>query len=511
MREGRRHRSPAVTELEPYLGKRLTWAAVLANTAGAFDVFVFLTFFSPLTNSSARTTWVVVGNALAGVVYLGITLPLGRAWLRRMSIPWREAAREGRGFDAEAREAALLLPKRFALVSALFWFLAAVLAGAGNAFTSVSVGLTVFVTVLLGGVTTGAVCCFLAERILRPLTAVALEEHPPVHPRALGVRARMTLAWTLVTAMPLVGVVGVGIAELAGADLSRTQRAGAVLFFGLLALWLGLLATVLNSHALADPLAGLRQALARVEEGDFDSRVTVDDASEVGLLQAGFNRMTAGLAERERLRDLFGRHVGVDVARAALESAPALGGEEREVAALFVDVVGSTALAADRPPAEVVRALNRFFSVVVTVTEAHQGFVNKFEGDGALCIFGAPTPTDHPASQALAAARDLHARLMTDVPEVEAAIGVSAGRAVAGNVGAEQRFEYTVIGDPVNEASRLCELAKQRGELLLASEAAVSRARPDEAARWRLGDAVTLRGRPGQTRVALSAEAPAVR
>jgi len=239
--------------------------------------------------------------------------------------------------------------------------------------------------------------------------------------------------------------------------------------------------------------------------------VTVDDASEVGLLQAGFNRMTAGLAERERLRDLFGRHVGVDVARAALESAPALGGEEKEVAALFVDVIGSTGLAAERPPAEVVSALNRFFSVVVSVTEVHNGFVNKFEGDGALCVFGAPTPTEDPAGQALATARDMHARLQAEVPELEAAIGVSAGRAVAGNVGAEQRFEYTVIGDPVNEASRLCELAKNRGELLLASEAAISRAGPDEAGRWELGDTVALRGRPGETRIAVPADVQAVR
>ena len=76
---------------------------------------------------------------------------------------------------------------------------------------------------------------------------------------------------------------------------------------------------------------------------------------------------------------------------------------------------------------------------------------------------------DDPAGDALAAARELQERLAAELPDLDAGIGVSAGRAVAGNVGAEQRFEYTVIGDPVNEAARLCELAKRRPERLLAS------------------------------------------
>ena len=124
------------------------------------------------------------------------------------------------------------------------------------------------------------------------------------------------------------------------------------------------------------------------------SRVAVSDGSEVGLLQAGFNRMVAGLEERERLRDLFGRQVGEDVARRALERGVELGGEERDVAVLFVDLVGSTQLAAERPPAEVVALLNAFFGAVVAVVGAHGGAVNKFEGDAALCVFGAPLARD---------------------------------------------------------------------------------------------------------------------
>ena len=212
--------------------------------------------------------------------------------------------------------------------------------------------------------------------------------------------------------------------------------------------------------------------------------------------------MVAGLRERERMQDLYSRQVGEDVARAALADEPRLGGTEREVAAMFVDIIGSTTMAIEAPPERVVARLNRFFAVVVEVTAEHGGWVNKFEGDAALCVFGAPTEAEDAAGCALAAARDLHARLRRDVPEVEAAIGLSAGPAVAGWVGAAQRYEYTVIGDPVNVASRLCELAKREDGRLLASEAIVARAGDDERAHWTLGEAEVLRGRSTPTQLA---------
>jgi adenylate cyclase len=244
--------------------------------------------------------------------------------------------------------------------------------------------------------------------------------------------------------------------------------------------------------------------MARVEEGDYDAYVPVDDGSEVGLLEAGFNSMAAGLRERERMRDLFGRHVGHEVAQAALEREGdvELGGELREVAIVFVDVIGSTNLAIRRPPHEVVTLLNRFFSIVVEEVEAQCGWVNKFEGDAALCVFGAPTARPDAAGDALRAARNLNQRLVRELHGASAGIGVSAGPAVAGNVGTQERFEYTVIGDPVNEAARLCELAKRRSEQVLASEAVLRRADGDEAERWDLRDSVVLRGREQATRVA---------
>jgi adenylate cyclase len=265
----------------------------------------------------------------------------------------------------------------------------------------------------------------------------------------------------------------------------------------------GLVTMVIAARALAEPLREMRTALGRVEAGDLTATVPVDDGGEMGVLQAGFNRMAQGLRDRERLRDLFGRQVGEEVARQALEREDvALGGETREAAVLFVDVIGSTALAATHDPEEVVARLNEFFAIVIDSVSLHGGWVNKFEGDAALCVFGAPTPHPDAAGSALASGRALRFRLDGELSGIEAAIGVSAGEVVAGNVGAAERFEYTVIGDPVNEAARLSELAKATEGKLLASEAALERAGPVERRRWKVGRTESLRGRTRPTRIA---------
>ena len=247
--------------------------------------------------------------------------------------------------------------------------------------------------------------------------------------------------------------------------------------------------------SIADPLRQLRWALSEVQRGNFNAHMQIYDASELGLLQAGFNDMVRDLSERQRLRDLFGRYVGEDVARRALERGTELGGQERDVAVLFVDLVGSTQLAATRPPAEVVHLLNEFFRVVVDTVGKHGGFVNKFQGDAALAIFGAPIEHPDASGGALSAARELHDELLPVIGSAEFGIGVSSGRAIAGHIGAQARFEYTVIGDPVNEAARLTELAKLESGHVLASAIAVSGALDAEALRWDVGEIVELRGR----------------
>jgi adenylate cyclase len=137
--------------------------------------------------------------------------------------------------------------------------------------------------------------------------------------------------------------------------------------------------------------------------------------------------------------------------------------------------------------------LNRFFEVVVEATSAEGGLVNKFEGDAALCVFGAPTEHADAAGAALRAARRIRVAVAA-AGEVDVGIGVAWGPVVAGQVGAASRLEYTVIGDAVNEAARLTELAKAQPGRALASDEAVQAA-AGEQEHWAPGERVVLRGR----------------
>jgi adenylate cyclase len=444
-----------------------------------------------------------ITNLIVFGIYMLIAVPLGAWWGLRRARPAREWLREDRVPTPEERRLALRAPRSIIFVHAVLWSLAALVFGLLNTQYSSELAQNVVLTVLFGGLVTCAVVYLLSERLLRAGAARALTGTGEDRRLAPGIKTRTFLAWVLGTAVPILGLSLVAISRLTEEDFTADELATAVLVLSGIALVAGLGIAMLSARAVADPIVSVRKALERVQGGDLDVEVPVYDGSEVGQLQAGFNRMVEGLRERERIQDLFGRHVGEDVARVALEQEVELGGETREAAVLFVDIVGSTELASKRPATEVVDVLNRFFGTVVEVVRKHGGWVNKFEGDAALAVFGAPVPLDDHAGQALAAARDLHDRLC-EVGEVEAGIGVSAGEAVAGNIGSEHRFEYTVIGDPVNEAARLTELAKERGGVL-ASATALERAAPEESERWQLDGSVRLRGRGEETRLAVPA------
>jgi adenylate cyclase len=354
-------------------------------------------------------------------------------------------------------------------------------------------------TIAFAGVVVCANAYLLSEFALRPVAARALaEEIPQQRPRS-DVLVRMLLFWCLGTAIPVAGLLTLALLALVRGDVPAWQLAITVIAIGAAVLVFGLLITVFTAHAIVAPIHSVRDALDRVRRGDLSAEVPVYDGTELGLLQAGFNHMARGLRERERVRELFGRHVGEDVAAAALHSNVELGGEIREVSVLFVDLVGSTALAASHPPTDVVDLLNQFFAVIVDEIDTRHGLVNKFIGDAVLAVFGAPTPVHDHADRALGAARAIATRLRHEVPEADAGIGVAAGPVVAGNVGDRRRYEYTVIGDPVNEAARLTEHAKKLSIGIAASDRVLARAAAQEARRWETAGNVTLRGRAAPT------------
>jgi adenylate cyclase len=482
----------------------LAVAVVVANVVGAVVVFALAAWVlpeGPLTDPGRVRTL----NLVAFAVYLLLAVPIGLLWGGR-----RFRLRKGEADAEQRRERRMVLygPLRLVTVQTVLWVLAATVFVLLNLPYSVRLALSVGETIVLGGITTCALAYLLSERILRRTAAKVLDAHPPKPRRGLpGIVVRSLLFWALGTGVPVVGLMLTAVSALVYEDVPADRLAVIVLAIGGIALGAGLLVTVGAARAVADPVNAVRRAMRRVQHGELDAGVTVYDGTELGQLQSGFNTMVAGLRERERIHDLFGRHVGRDVARAAAAAGEVrLGGEVRRVGVLFVDLVGSTSLTAEQPPEEVVRLLNRFFAVVVEVVEEHDGWINKFEGDAALAVFGAPVDGTDPPGCALAAGRVLADRLVAELPDVTAGIGISAGDAVAGNVGDVRRYEYTVIGDPVNEAARLTELAKTVPGRVLAAGDAVAMAGEEEAALWELGADIVLRGRTAPTRLAVPAE-----
>ena len=450
--------------------------------------------------------WITFGAAPA---YVALALAVGAYWItRRTVIALRWAIEERKPSRIDERNT-FLAPWRIALVDLILW-------GVGTALLTTLYGLvnTQFIprflfAVSICGVLVATGSYLLAEFALRPVAAQALEAGRPPRRLTAGIMGRTMMVWFLGSGLPIIGIALVAIFQTLMRNMTETQFAVGVVIVSIATLIFGCILTWILAWLTTTPVRVVRAALQRVEQGDLRGDLVVYDGTELGELQRGFNRMVDGLRERERVRDLFGRHVGREVALAAERERPKLGGEERHVAVVFIDIVGSTQLVTSQPPAEVVALLNRFFSIVVEEVDHHCGLVNKFEGDASLAIFGAPNRLDSPEDEALAAARTIADRLANEIPECQAGIGVAAGQVVAGNVGAKERFEYTVIGEPVNEAARLCELAKSHPGRLLATADTVQGASEKERARWSLGETVTLRGHDDPTRLASPAHAAA--
>jgi adenylate cyclase len=484
-----------------WLGLGLT----LANLTGVVVVVACVTWVipGPPVENLGR---LVALNLLVAIVFCLVVVPSVLIWGEAWQQAGRRWLQEGRDPTPREVTAVLHAPFRIFTVHVTAWCLGAVAFTLLNALIDPEMLARVAFTILLGGLTTSAFTYLITEQVMRPVAARALSATAVDRPQLPGVVSRTMIAWALGSGVPLLGVVLTGIFGLVRPRATPTQLSITMIVLGGLGLLVGSWVVVLGARAVAAPLRDLRRVIRAVGDGDLQARAEVYDGSELGLLQAGFNEMATGLEERERLRDLYFRQVGEDVARDSLERGAALGGELCRAAVLFVDVVGSTSLAANRPANEVVDLLNRFFGVVVDEVHRHGGWINKFQGDATLAVFGVPASTGDPAGRALAAARGVARRLPDEVPELGAGVGVAYGPVVAANIGDERRFEFTVIGDPVNEASRLTELAKTYEPMVLASADALRAASIGEREYWRLDREVVLRGRDRPTRLATPAD-----
>ncbi len=241
-----------------------------------------------------------------------------------------------------------------------------------------------------------------------------------------------------------------------------------VLLISLAALAVAAVAALWIARGVSQPLQQLAEHTAHVATGDYTRRLTLDRGDELGQLATAFNHMTAGLAERDKVRDLLGKVVSPEIAAQLLHSDLQLGGEEREVTILFCDLRDFTTLSEKLPPTEVLALLNRYLDRMSTIIEQHGGVIDKYIGDAIMALFGAPVAMPAAPERAIATAREMARALdllnrelaAEGKPALAFGIGINTARVVAGNMGSKTRLNYTVIGDGVNLASRLEGLTK---------------------------------------------------
>ncbi|MFQ5578198.1 MAG: adenylate/guanylate cyclase domain-containing protein, partial [Anaerolineae bacterium] len=285
-----------------------------------------------------------------------------------------------------------------------------------------------------------------------------------------------------------------GLPALLRTVILLTLVAAAVLSLGS-ALWF--------ATRITRPLIALSNMAQQVQEGDLQVQTEARSNDEVGLLAQTFNAMTAGLRERERERDIFGRVVSPEVREKLLSGELSLGGETRWVAVLFSDIRGFSTISEQMTPQEVVTMLNEYMTEMSAAIRPWGGYINNFIGDAIIAVFGAPLDQGDKEWRAVAAGLDMQRRLVMLNRRRQArgeivlhsGIGISTGEAVAGQIGSLERLLYTVIGDAVNVAQRLETLTKEYSYNILINAATAQAIRHRAGVQLDSIGTVTLKGR----------------
>jgi adenylate cyclase len=260
------------------------------------------------------------------------------------------------------------------------------------------------------------------------------------------------------------------------------------------------------ARQITRPVSKLSDAVREIERGNYDVRTNLPDRDEIGELSQAFDRMAQGLAERDRMRDVLGKVASNDVVTQLLDGRIELGGEERDATVMFMDIRNFTGIAEKLSPHQSLQMLNSFLTVVSEVIEAHGGVVDKYLGDGAMALFGAPVTRPDDAQRALACAMEIRRRVDALGPELAAkglphpqlGIGVNTSIVVAGNIGSPSRLNYTVLGDGVNLAARFENLTRRYNVPIVIGEVTRNLARDVTC---REIDKVRVKGRATATRI----------
>ena len=231
------------------------------------------------------------------------------------------------------------------------------------------------------------------------------------------------------------------------------------------------------SISLTSPIERLVDMATEVAAGNFEVQSNVSSKDEVGALGSAFDEMVVGLQERDKVKNVLNKFHGSAVTEDLLKGDLALGGSRKDVTVFFSDIRDFTKFSEGHTPEEVVEMLNEYFAIMVSIINQHGGVVDKFIGDAIMAIWGAPEPSDRDAFNAVRACLEMrkqlevlnHKRVERGQVPIKIGIGIHTGKAIAGNIGSDERMEYTVIGDSVNTAARIEASTKAFGTDLLIS------------------------------------------
>ncbi len=232
------------------------------------------------------------------------------------------------------------------------------------------------------------------------------------------------------------------------------------------------------SLLLTAPIESLAELTNEVAKGNFGVRAKSGSRDEVESLGEAFNHMIEGLVERDKVKNMFSKFHGSSVTEDLLKGDLQLGGSKKTVTVFFSDIRGFTEFSEGHSPEQVVEMLNEYFQIMVGIINKHGGVVDKFIGDAIMAVWGAPTSNDRDSHNAVKACIEMRQSLAQlnqirgsrgQVP-IKIGMGMHRGEAISGTIGSSERMEYTVIGDTVNQSSRIEASTKAFGTDLLLSE-----------------------------------------
>lgn len=247
------------------------------------------------------------------------------------------------------------------------------------------------------------------------------------------------------------------------------------------ALFFALIFLELIARRITRPISTLAKATPHISKGHFEDvqlpEIPPGRKDEIATLCSSFTEMIQGLKDREKVKGVLNKVVSKEIAEEILKGNVTLGGEEKEATILFADIRGFTHLTEKMPPKDVIDLLNTCMTKISHIVDEYGGVIDKYVGDEAMALFGAPVVYKNNAARAVCSAIEMiekiyywdEERRAQGLPNVEIGIGICTGKVVAGNMGAEDRLNYTVLGANVNLAARLCSAAKP-GEILITKD-----------------------------------------